>query len=84
MLERAKVLSEESLITPADLPPELLEVVEGTPDAGYHAQVSAAQRQILEESLALHEGNQTRAAEALGLQRSYLARLVKKLGVKRG
>ncbi|MBL4845376.1 MAG: sigma-54-dependent Fis family transcriptional regulator [Planctomycetes bacterium] len=82
VLERAKVLSEGDLITPVDLPPELLETVEGAPDAGYHARVRAAQRRILEEALTLSEGNQTRAAEALGLQRSYLARLIKKLDVK--
>ena len=82
-MERARVLAEEDTVTAADLPPELVESVAGAPEAGYHARVDAARRQILEEALAANEGNQTRAAEALGLQRSYLARLLKKLDVKR-
>ena len=83
VLERARVLADEDTVSAADLPPELVESVEGAPEAGYHAQVDAARRRILEEALASNEGNQTRAAEALGLQRSYLARLLKKLDVKR-
>lgn len=83
VLERARVLAEEDTVTAADLPPELIEAVEGAPEAGYHSQVDAARRRILEEALAANEGNQTRAAEALGLQRSYFARLLKKLDVKR-
>jgi len=36
---------------------------------------------VIEEALAASGGNQTRAAERLGLQRTYLARLIKKYGV---
>ena len=39
-------------------------------------------REFLRSALAQAKGNQTRAAEALGLQRTYLSRLLKDLGVR--
>ena len=51
------------------------------PAEGFHDRVEQSRREILAEALAAHDGNQTRAAEALGLQRTYLARLIKKYGL---
>ena len=82
VLERARVLAEGDAITPADLPPELLEAQGPAPETSYHGQVEACRRRIIAEALAEAGGNQTRAAELLGLQRTYLARLITKLGLR--
>jgi DNA-binding NtrC family response regulator len=49
----------------------------------FYRLVDAAKVRILKEALRRHRGNRTRTAEALGLQRSYLVRLIRKLGVKK-
>ncbi|MGC4098470.1 MAG: helix-turn-helix domain-containing protein [Nitrospira sp.] len=38
-------------------------------------------RKVIEEALRRTGGNQTKAAELLGLQRTYLTRLIKQKGV---
>ena len=47
----------------------------------YHAVMEAYSRKILEETLRRAGWNQTKAAELLGLQRTYLTRLIKQRGV---
>ena len=79
-LERAVVLCEGDEVGVDDLPPELLAGGD-TPAEGFHGQVEAYRRRLLEQALAETEGNQTRAAERLGLQRTYLARLIRKYGI---
>ena len=80
-IERAAVLAQEDVLEPDDLPPELLESGDRKTQEGFHGRVAAFRRRLLEETLNEHGGNQTRAANALGLQRSYLARLIKKYGI---
>ncbi len=48
----------------------------------YHRLVDAAKVKILREALRKHHGNRTHTARALGLQRSYLIRLIRRLGVE--
>jgi len=48
----------------------------------YHEAVLQFKRELLRSALAQASGNQTRAAEALGLQRTYLSRLLKDLGIR--
>jgi DNA-binding NtrC family response regulator len=84
-IERAVTLSTDSDIQPHDLP-----IFESVPGAGaepeaegsYHAAVLAYKRHLLQEALAHSDGNQSRAAQALGLQRTYLSRLLKELGIR--
>jgi len=52
----------------------------GTP-AGYHGAVSDFKRRLIEATLHQMRGNRTHAARALGLQRTYLLRLIRELGV---
>ncbi|MEZ5978659.1 MAG: sigma-54 dependent transcriptional regulator [Planctomycetota bacterium] len=81
-IERALVLSDGGAILLEDLPPEVQRGGGGAASGdGFHDRVERFRRQVLEETLAAHGGHQTRAAEALGLQRSYFARLIKKYGV---
>ena len=79
-VERAAALMEGVEIVPSDLPSEVLR---GTalPAESFHAQVEAFRRRLIQETLARHGGNQTRAAQALGLQRTYLARLIRQMGL---
>jgi DNA-binding NtrC family response regulator len=83
-IERAVTLSTDAEIGPHDLP--ALEAMEDraadrTGGGTYHDAVSQFKRQLLRDALARANGNQTRASEALGLQRTYLARLLKEYGI---
>ncbi len=84
-IERAVVLSTRDRITSDDLP---LTVFAGAPESpageaprDFHETVVAYKRQIIREALHRSGGNQSKAASALGLQRTYLARLIKELQV---
>ena len=55
-------------------------VASGTP-AGYHGAVSDFKRRLIETTLHETRGNRTHAARTLGLQRTYLLRLIRDLGV---
>jgi len=48
----------------------------------FHEQVEDFKRRIIRRALQSAGGSQTRAAERLGLQRTYLARLIKNLGMR--
>src|SRR5262249_18543838 len=78
-VRRAVVLGGHDELGLELLPPEVLAGAEHAP-ASFHGQVEAFRARLLRDTLARHGGNQTRAAEALGLQRTYLARLLKRLG----
>src|SRR6185436_10899938 len=79
-IERATALGDAVEITPGDLPPEVLLAGSLAPDS-FHGQVEDYRRRLIVETLARCGGNQTRAAEALKLQRTYLARLIRQLGI---
>jgi len=51
------------------------------PSLGWHEAVLTFKRQLLARALARAGGNRTRAARALGLQRTYLLRLLRQLEV---
>jgi len=77
-LERALALSEGSEITPEDLPPRILEVgrpaavVSGARERQYS--LKELERVYILEVLRQNEGNKTRAAEILGMDRKTLYR----------
>jgi DNA-binding NtrC family response regulator len=48
---------------------------------GYHGAVSDFKRRLIETTLQQMSGNRTHTARALGLQRTYLLRLIRELGV---
>jgi DNA-binding NtrC family response regulator len=76
-MERAVVLCEEQEVSTGDLPPELWSASPTATTNDFHTQVESFRKKLLEETLAKFAGNQTKAAEQLGLQRTYLARLLK-------
>lgn len=54
---------------------------QGARPVGYHGAVSEFKRRLIEATLHQVCGNRTHAARALGLQRTYLLRLIRDLGV---
>ena len=58
------------------VPPE-----EGGRIIPYHETVEGHKRRVIEEALIRTNGNRTQAAELLGLQRTYLSRLIRQLGI---
>jgi DNA-binding NtrC family response regulator len=51
------------------------------PALGFHGAVSDFKRRLIEATLSQAGGNRTRAARALGLQRTYLLRLMREFQV---
>lgn len=49
---------------------------------GFHGAVSEFKRRLIEATLTQSGGNRTRAARALGLQRTYLLRLMREFQVR--
>jgi DNA-binding NtrC family response regulator len=85
VIERSVVLSTGPEIGPRDLPilqTEPDEAPSGGPPGSYREAVLKFKQELLRSALARANGNQTRTAEALGLQRTYLARLVRELGIR--
>jgi DNA-binding NtrC family response regulator len=84
VIERAVVLAEGDEILAENL--SLLPVTtfpeENHPGKHYHDSVRSHQIQVIRNALHKCGGNQARAAELLGLQRTYLSRLIKKLNIK--
>ena len=87
-IERAVVLSEETMISPDLLPPEVvrlgvkryggLEI--RLPDQGIS--LDELERELIVEALEKHGGNQTRAAEYLGITRPTLIYRMEKHGMR--
>ncbi len=51
------------------------------PAPGFHGAVTEFKRRLIEATLFQLDGNRTRTARALGLQRTYLLRLIREFGV---
>lgn len=83
-IERAVVLGTASQIETDDLPQHVVAAAARNPDAvgEYQAAVEAFKRQMVADALEKTGGNQTKAAEILGLQRTYLSKLMKNLGLR--
>ncbi len=88
VLARATVLCPDQCIEPEHLGIKLQRKlsIETDPSEGcsldYHTVMEAYSRKLLEEALRRAGWNQTKAAELLGLQRTYLTRLIKQRGVQ--
>ena len=86
VIERAMVLSSGPQIGLENLPLQIasgprLESLRGK---GFHDAVREFKRWMIHDALKRFQGNQTKAAELLGLQRTYLAKLVRLLEIKPG
>ncbi len=86
-VERAVVLGESERLEAEDLPETVLEssspLGPDTPSSpGFHQAVADAKRRLILEAAAVADGNLTRAAEDLGLNPTYLHRLIRNLGLR--
>lgn len=85
MIERAVILVNGSTITPDDLPllhmRDMVVDDESLQGKTYEDAVRLYKKEIIRQALKVSGGNQSKAAELLGLQRSYLCRLIKNLDV---
>ena len=83
-IERAVVLGQEDEIVPDDLPARILEhaMKETEPDETFHGQVRQMKAGLIRDALHRAGGHQRKAAELLGLNPTYLSRLIRSLGVK--
>ncbi|RPI10906.1 MAG: sigma-54-dependent Fis family transcriptional regulator [Zetaproteobacteria bacterium] len=89
-VERAVVLSTREEIGPRDFPALAHATGASEPEGlanslstgSYHEAVLAFKRSLLRQALAQANGSPTRAAEALGLQRTYLSRLLRDLEIR--
>lgn len=91
-MERMVVLAADEVLTPDLLPPEVLENrdvgADGSAgpdiarDLSYREAVVEFKRRLIGRVLDECGGNQTKAAERLGLQRSYLNRMIKDLDLR--
>jgi len=87
VLTRASILSADGTIEaehlglyaepPTSSSPEPPHVSHTPFKGGYHEQMDAHRRWVLEEALRRNDGNQTRAAEDLQLQRTYFTKLLR-------
>jgi len=88
-IERAVVLCSGEAITPADLalpgthppsPPQ--EPIPAAEADGFHEQINHYRRQVVLSALRRADGNQTQAAKLLGIRRTSLLRLMRKLEIR--
>ena len=70
----------QSAPTTPTAPPTAL--TSSRPCVGFHGAVSDFKRRLIEATLTQAGGNRTRAARALGLQRTYLLRLMREFEVR--
>jgi DNA-binding NtrC family response regulator len=84
VVERAMVLSIGEEIGLDDLPSQIASGPRREPfrGKGFHEAAKEFKRWMIQDAIRQSHGNQTRAAELLGLQRTYLAKLVRLLGIK--
>jgi DNA-binding NtrC family response regulator len=84
VLERAQILAEESVITPDDLPENLIVGPVASPSAVIAERpfdLDLFERKHVQEALASTKGNKVQAAKALGISRRALYRLIDKHGL---
>lgn len=82
VIERAVILCEGELITPKDLPPSLTDKDDEGDVFCYRKAVQNYERKLLLDALRAHDWIQARAAKALGLNRSTLHEIMKRLDIK--
>jgi two-component system, NtrC family, nitrogen regulation response regulator NtrX len=84
LIERLVIMSPATRIEPHHLPPEVFRGVPSSPQKPYgslHEARSAYEREFVLRKLEENRWNMTRAAAALGLERSHLYRKMKSLGI---
>ncbi len=83
VIERAIVLGAGPKITVDDLPARIVitRPSSSSRELSYHEAIDAFRKQLIEKALIESEGSRVAAARALGIQRTYLSRLLKTLRI---
>jgi len=83
VIERAIVLGTGPRITRNDLPPRIIseKPKPKSEELSYHEAIDAYRKELIEKALAQSEGSRVAAARALGIQRTYLSRLIRTLRI---
>lgn len=86
VLERAVVLAPSDTITPDLLPPQLSQKTkeEISPGIPLEEALKKFKREFISQILSLTKNNQSQTAKFLKIQRTYLNRLIKELGINLG
>lgn len=84
VLERAVVLAPGNTVTADLLPPQLSQKTkeEISPGIPLDEALRKFKTEFISQTLSLTKNNQSKAAKLLGIQRTYLNRLIKELGIK--
>lgn len=84
VIERAVVLGSGPKLGAADLPPRIgaAEAPARSAAISYRDDVTAYRKMLILRALNQTKGNRTAAAKALGLEKNYLSRLIKTLGIR--
>jgi DNA-binding NtrC family response regulator len=84
VIERAVVIGTEPRITLHDLPARVIaaEAKMRSNSFSYRGAMDASKREAVLKALAQTQGNRAAAAKLLGVQRSYLLKLIKALGIE--
>ncbi|MEQ8586059.1 MAG: sigma 54-interacting transcriptional regulator [Thalassobaculaceae bacterium] len=80
-VQKAAIFCDGEELTPADLPDLIGEAPHPDPAATLEAQLRALEQRLIREAMERADGNKKRAAEALGISRTYL---YKRLGEMEG
>jgi Nif-specific regulatory protein len=85
-IERAVILTEDDAVHSYNLPPQLQSpVAEGeAPRLDLDARLAVIEREMLDEALARHQGNASRAAQALGLTYRSMGIRMRRHGLRYG
>ncbi len=83
VMERSIVLGAGPTITLSDLPARIVlqNANPSSQELSYHAAIDAFRKELIEKALAQSAGSRVAAAKALGIQRTYLSRLIKTLHI---
>ncbi len=83
-IERAKVLAEENRIELKNLPPAIVDAAptKQTPNPGDSCDLETLNRIHVEETYQRHNKNKSRTAQALGINRRSLYRLLERFGIE--
>jgi two-component system, NtrC family, response regulator HydG len=83
-IERAVVMGSTELLLPEDLPDTVLEAgpPSGVALSTYHNSIRDAKRQVIQKAMEQSKGNYADAAKLLGIQRTYLHRVMRNLNLK--
>jgi two-component system, NtrC family, response regulator AtoC len=79
VIERSVVLAQDPAVQLADLTPRIVDPTPKPPPTGasYHAAIDGYRREVILQALSQTRGNRAAAARILGLERSYLLKLMR-------